>query len=572
MGASALGLKRQARAGFMSLTLGTASRGGAFPVSSMSNSLAQASPLDSAPNFAVAPDGAPERLARWRAAFPALDAVVRSGVAPGAALRRLGLTFWAAGEAKAACEALGEAVVWAPRDAAGWLDLGFARRAAGEPAAALEAFETSAALAPGVARAWLALGLAAKELRLLARAESALERALALDPGLDDAVYALGLLCFEARRYAEAARLWRGAIARGYRAPGLSLGLGQCQFFLGEFAAAAQSLTLHLETAPDDEPIRRRLALVAFLDGAIRGGPEGGRAAYAGVAGAAPFLAVARTAVQLLSAYGYAGTALDVARAFLRGDSDDPLHRHHLAALAGETFARAPADYVAAYFDRFAETFDEQMYEVLHYCGPRKLGRLVAETGALGGRMLDLGCGTGAAGAVLRPRASLLVGVDLSANMLAKAAERGLYDELAQADMVEYLSQQRDAFDLIFAADSLIYLGDLLPLLAAAALALAPGGALAVTLETTAKDAYELTTSGRFAHRPSAMIAAAAAAGLGLRASRRAFLRLEAHRRLYGALIVFERRPIPAASTPSARDRAGAHRGQDRLRAARRRA
>ncbi len=56
-----------------------------------------------------------------------------------------------------------------------------------------------------------------------------------------------------------------------------------------------------------------------------------------------------------------------------------------------------------------------------------KLSRLVVETGALGGRMLDLGCGTGAAGALLRPAATRLVGVDLSANMLAKAARaRGL--------------------------------------------------------------------------------------------------------------------------------------------------
>ncbi len=203
--------------------------------------------------------------------------------------------------------------------------------------------------------------------------ECALEQSLALDPALDDAAYALGLLCFEARRYPDAARYWRGIVARGYAAPGLPLGLGQCQFFLGEFAASARSLSLHLETKPDDEPVRRRLALVAFLDGAVRDGPEGGRAAYARVAGAgdASLSAIAGAAVQLLAAYGYAATALDVARAFLTQDSADPLHRHHLAALAGETAARAPAEYVAAYFDRFADNFDEQMFEVLRYCGPR---------------------------------------------------------------------------------------------------------------------------------------------------------------------------------------------------------
>ncbi len=539
----------------------------------MSPSLALKSPVSPAPPYPFPHNEQAERLALWRAAFPALDALIGSGSAPGPALRRLGLTFWAAGETTAACEALGEAVLWAPGDAAAWLDLGFARRACKRLPAALEAFEASVALAPTVARAWLALGLAAKEARALARAETALEKALALDPAFDDAAYSLGLLCFEARRYAEAARYWRDIVARGYAAPGLRLGLGQCQFFLGEFAAASQSLAAHLETKPDDAPIRRRLALVAFLDGAIRGGPEGGRAAYARLAGEgdAPIHDIASAAVQLLAAYGYAGTALDVARAFLDQDSADPLHRHHLAALSGETAARAPTDYVAAYFDRFADTFDEQMFEVLRYCGPRKLSRLVAETGALGGHMLDLGCGTGAAGPLLRPAATSLVGVDLSAKMLAKAGERGTYDELARADMVDFLHERRDAFDLIFAADSLIYLGDLQPFFAGAAQALCIGGRLAVTLETTAKGVYELTTSGRFAHRPSAAIAAAAGVGLGLSASRRTFLRLEAHRRVSGALIVFERRPIPAASAPLEQDRSGARRGQDRPRAASRR-
>ncbi len=137
--------------------------------------------------------------------------------------------------------------------------------------------------------------------------------------------------------------------------------------------------------------------------------------------------------------------------------------------------------------------------------------------------------------------------------------------------MVEYLHERRDAFDLIFAADLLIYLGDLQPFLAAAAGALSLGGRLAVTLETTEKGVYELTTSGRFAHRPSAMVAAAASAGLGLSASRRTFLRLEAHRRVCGALMVFERRSIAAASAPSERDRGDGRRKRDRPRAAGRR-
>ena len=495
------------------------------------------------PAVVAPPNAAADRLAQWRAAFPAVDALICAGVSPSAALRRLGLTFWSAGEAQAAAEALTESVALEPGDAAAWLDLGFARRAAAQTPAALAAFERAADLAPDMARIWLAVGLTAKDLGEIRRAEAALEKALSLDPALDDATYVLGLLCFEARRYAEAARQWRALVERGYTAPGLWLGLGQCQFFLGEFAAAAHSLAEYLKTAPGDAAITRRLTLVRFLEGAIHGGPEGALAAYQLASGdpAASITLIARNAVPLLAGYGYVATALSVARAFLASDADDPVHRHQIAALTAEPVSRAPAEYVAAYFDRFAESFDTQMFEVLQYCGPRKLSRLVAATGSPSARTLDLGCGTGAAGALLRPGASRLVGVDLSANMLDKARAKGVYDDLDQADMIEYLAARRGAFDLIFAADSLIYLGDLSALLEAAAGALAPGGSLALTLEATTRSAYELTTSGRFAHSPRATIAAAAP-WFSLRASKRAFLRLEAHRRIHGALIVLERR------------------------------
>ena len=173
-------------------------------------------------------------------------------------------------------------------------------------------------------------------------------------------------------------------MARGYPAAGLRLGLGQCQFFLGEFDAAALSLEAHLAGAPGDVEIVRRLALVRFLSGAIHGGPQAGREAYERQAGAdaAPLATIAPTAVSLLSAYGYGETALAVARAFLSGDAGDPVHRYQLSALAAEPLERAPADYVATYFDRFADTFDDQLYGVLQYAGPRKLFELVTATGA----------------------------------------------------------------------------------------------------------------------------------------------------------------------------------------------
>ena len=49
--------------------------------------------------------------------------------------------------------------------------------------------------------------------------------------------------------------------------------------------------------------------------------------------------------------------------------------------------------------------------------------------------MLDLGCGTGLAGAAFRPHVDWLAGVDLSPKMIEVARAKGLYDRLAVADI-----------------------------------------------------------------------------------------------------------------------------------------
>jgi SAM-dependent methyltransferase len=56
-------------------------------------------------------------------------------------------------------------------------------------------------------------------------------------------------------------------------------------------------------------------------------------------------------------------------------------------------------------------------------------------------RCVDLGCGTGLMGPLLRPHCGQLCGVDLSAGMVGKARQRGCYDELAVGELVQYLQE-----------------------------------------------------------------------------------------------------------------------------------
>ena len=75
--------------------------------------------------------------------------------------------------------------------------------------------------------------------------------------------------------------------------------------------------------------------------------------------------------------------------------------------------------------------------------------------------ILDLGCGTGGAGAWLKDYARSLVGVDLSDNMVELARKKMLYQELHVQPLNAYLQTCTKTFDLVVAADVFSYVGQL---------------------------------------------------------------------------------------------------------------
>ena len=79
--------------------------------------------------------------------------------------------------------------------------------------------------------------------------------------------------------------------------------------------------------------------------------------------------------------------------------------------------------------------------------------------------MLDIGCGTGLVGVLVRDLASRLDGVDISPAMLEKAETKGVYNRLIEADLASFMAQQIDSYDAILGAATLIHFGDLKALL-----------------------------------------------------------------------------------------------------------
>jgi len=120
--------------------------------------------------------------------------------------------------------------------------------------------------------------------------------------------------------------------------------------------------------------------------------------------------------------------------------------------------------------------------------------------------ILDIGCGTGLAGAWLKDYAKTLIGVDLSEQMINVARKKMLYQELYVDNMHNYLANCQKTFDIIVAADVLSYIGDLNSTFKQVASKLRSGACFAFTIEAIAagsngaEQGYRLLRSGRFGY------------------------------------------------------------------------
>jgi predicted TPR repeat methyltransferase len=217
-----------------------------------------------------------------------------------------------------------------------------------------------------------------------------------------------------------------------------------------------------------------------------------------------------------------------------------PVATHMVAALGGTAPARASDGYIVSLFDDFADSFDRLMTDQLDYRAPQYLRDAVQALLAHDSRLniLDAGCGTGLAGVLFRPLARRLEGVDLSPMMIRKARARGIYDALRVAELTAALRAAAHRFDLVVAADVLVYFGDLAPVLGAARAALAPGGLFAFTGEAHDGTGWALTAAGRYAHGEDHVRGSAASAGLRPLRLERAVIRRESGHPVDGLVVV----------------------------------
>jgi predicted TPR repeat methyltransferase len=244
-----------------------------------------------------------------------------------------------------------------------------------------------------------------------------------------------------------------------------------------------------------------------------------------------------RQAAELAPGFASAWFALGEARealgdrdgaraAFAQAQAADLEDRHgaalHLARLgAADPATRELHSYVRTLFDQYAPRFDRAL-EDLGYRAPALLRDAVVAhaEGRRFGTMLDLGCGTGLAGAAFRPHVDWLVGVDLSSKMIEEARGKGVYDALTVGDIAQFLAEQHAAnasADLVIAADVFAYIGDVGAVCAAVARVLAPNGLFGFTVETHAGEGAIVGAKMRYQHASEFVHGAIADAGMTIR-------------------------------------------------------
>lgn len=325
-----------------------------------------------------------------------------------------------------------------------------------------------------------------------AEAEKLYRRATELAPDNFDARLNYAALLQKQNRLSEALEEYRQAAIIAPKAPEVSNNLGMLQRGLGDLPQALDLFLNAFALAPEN-------------------------AEYA--------LNVAETLIMLHRSRPE--TAEKIAARWLQSFPQNDFARHVNAAFKGEN-AGNDFEYSRRLFDLFAGSYEQTMAS-LNYKLPAEMADML---GSVKGTIVDLGCGTGLLGEKLKTPQNSLIGVDISEQMLQKAAAKNIYAKLEQADLVDY-SRRLPAADLVTAADVIGYIGNIAPLTKNV---FPRPFAFSAATDASLKENFRLTDGGRYIYKPEYVEQTLRQAGYGNIAKRRTVLRTEDGRDVQGII------------------------------------
>ena len=431
---------------------------------------------------------------------------------------------------------------------------------------ALTELDAAIGRAPDVAGLRICRAEARMQLNNFAAAAADAAEAVILSPRTGVAKALLGVILIELDRHDDAVACLAEAVAADPRRPAYRQGLAKAQECAGDGVAAALTMQEGIRLVPDSVALRTTAIMQAMRQRDFETAAAiADTARRDGIADACVFGLLGHA----LSSLGRHHEAFDAYTDALKLAPEDPYVRHLVRAGGVMPDAdRAPAEYLKAVFDGYAERFEQHLiglgYRIPGLIRGALIEHLSLDPAADGesrriGPVLDLGCGTGFMGVVLSDLPlGPLVGVDISAGMLRQAAAKNLYASLYEADLEAFLAGTTRDWAMLIAADVLIYFGALEKVLSLAHAALRLHGLFLFSVEEMSPDfvapdsvaraddriaarGWRLHRQGRYCHTREYLQNAAAEAGFAVRELRRETVRHEATAPVPGLFAVLER-------------------------------
>jgi len=188
----------------------------------------------------------------------------------------------------------------------------------------------------------------------------------------------------------------------------------------------------------------------------------------------------------------------------------DPDHHNAAYLLSAITNKKnpnqSPTTYIKDLFDYYADNFDDHLVKSLEYKVPGLMYSTFNKYAkpSKTGYLLDLGCGTGIIGENFHTSHEHLTGIDLSENMLKKAKEKNIYNELHNQEISEYLKNNNFKYDLVIASDVFIYIGNISELVKLINNNQSNSGYFIFSIEKSFNhETFNLRSTGRYSHNTS---------------------------------------------------------------------
>jgi len=411
----------------------------------------------------------------------------------------LGIVYSKTKNFRDAEKVLKKALELAPKAFSIWYNLAHALYFSGDLNSAIESYKKCIELKPDFLNAFLGLGKIYVEQGSFSKAEDVYRKIIDLKKNYAPAHYSLGLVLHQLGRLEEAEKSYKKSILLD---PKLYQAHSNRALILnteGRFSEAIASYEEALSYSGDNAYILNNLGnayeAVGKIDKAI--------IFYQKATTIEPKYADAHYNLGItLEKLNRDVEAKKHLRLALAAKSDFEDAKHMLSALEGITTPSAPLAYVKNLFDGYANNFENSLLKKLEYNIPEKLSKLIlAKTQKRSyGAVLDLGCGTGLLGDLIKDRCKYLEGVDISSMMLTKAREKQAYDSLKCENITNYLATANLHFDNIVATDVFIYLGEVSKIFKNIKNRSKSSGHFSFSTEHSDKEKYYLEKSGRYSH------------------------------------------------------------------------